>query len=82
MRGMIEALSPCQGALDPILLLAFCPVNMGGHSIVLEGGRKWRRIGIIIILYYEIFMKAPLLKSSLTGAFSHSVRYICVFIIY
>lgn len=38
-------------------------MNMGGHSIVLEGGKKGEEIWeMIIILYYKIFMKAPLLK--------------------
>ena len=59
-----SSLSLCQGSLDIRLLLAFFHMNMGGHSIVLEGGRKWEEIQeAIIILYYKIFMKARLLKS-------------------
>ena len=77
---MAEARSPCQGALDPILLLVFCHMNMDSYGSMLEGRRKWEENWeILIILYYEIFMKAPLLKSSLTGAFSHGVRYILCF---
>ena len=77
---MVDAHSPCQGALDPILLLVFCHMNMDSHGSMLEGRRTWEENWeIIIILYYEIFMKAPLLKSSLTGAFSHSVQYIMCF---